>query len=599
MMRDLREKTKIIMIVVALAFVGLMVFEWGMDISGMSVAEQTGEIGRVNGEPISAVSYSSAYQQLYDQARQQMGGEPLSREQVRQIEDRAFNEAVNEILMQQELRRRGIGVSDREVIQAAQWLPHPELMQNELFMTNGEFDINKYQQFLTGPTANEDLLLQLEQYYRSSIPRSKLLRQLTAGVYIGDAELWQVWRDQNETATVEYVQLSPSILVPGNVEVSEREVRTYYDQNREQFQRPPTARVTLAHIPKTTAAPDTVAALEEALALREEILAGADFSEVAARASDDQASVASGGDLGTFARGDMVAPFDSAVFSLPVGELSEPIATPFGFHLIEVLERTEEEARARHILLSYEASEDALDALYARADSLEMLAERTDVARAARIVGGSVQEGVLISSDQSYVAGVGSVLEAVEWVETEQLAPDPFDVSPVFETAEAFYLVELEAYRPAGQTPLSEATAEIERQLILRKKSEEARRIGQQMVTEIRGGTSLTDAARERGLAVDTAGPFSRIGFNPAFGQANAVTGAAFGVPIGEVSDVLETPGGLFIIHPLERTEADLADFEEQKDSLRDFILYQLQQEALARWMEELRREADIVDRRT
>jgi hypothetical protein len=67
MMQDLREKTKIIMIVVALAFVGLMVFEWGMDISGQSAAVQTGELGRVNGEPISYQAYTVAYQELYQQ----------------------------------------------------------------------------------------------------------------------------------------------------------------------------------------------------------------------------------------------------------------------------------------------------------------------------------------------------------------------------------------------------------------------------------------------------------------------------------------------------------------------------------------------------
>src|SRR5690606_16808107 len=145
-----------------------------------------------------------------------MGGGQLTREQIRQIEDAAFEQVVNEILLAQEIRRRGLDASDSEVIQAAQWMPHPELMQNELFQTNGQFDISKYQQFLSGPTANEDLLLQLESYYRTAIPRSKLMRQVTAGLYPSDAELWQMWRDQNETATVDYVLLNVATLVPGD-----------------------------------------------------------------------------------------------------------------------------------------------------------------------------------------------------------------------------------------------------------------------------------------------------------------------------------------------------------------------------------------------
>src|SRR5690606_17908225 len=135
MMREMREKTKVVMIIVAVAFVGLMVFEWGMDISGTSVATQTGELGQVNGEPVPYEAYSLAYQQLYEQARAQMGGVQLTREQIREIEDRAFDEVVNDILLRQEMRRKDIRVSDQEIVQAAQWMPHPDLMQNEIFLT--------------------------------------------------------------------------------------------------------------------------------------------------------------------------------------------------------------------------------------------------------------------------------------------------------------------------------------------------------------------------------------------------------------------------------------------------------------------------------
>src|SRR5690606_14840744 len=214
------------------------------------------------------------------------------------------------------------------------WMPHPELMQNELFMTNGQFDISKYQQFLSGPSANEDLLLQLEAYYRSTIPRSKLIRQVTAGLYLSDAELWQIFKDQNETATVEYVPLDIAVLVPGDVEVTEREIQAYYNENPEQFERSATGRFRVAYFPKAASAADTANALAEALAVRYEILAGADFAEVAQRVSDDPGSAAAGGDLGTFGRGQMVPEFEEAAFNLAIGEVSEPVRTSYGYHLI-------------------------------------------------------------------------------------------------------------------------------------------------------------------------------------------------------------------------------------------------------------------------
>jgi parvulin-like peptidyl-prolyl isomerase len=83
---------------------------------------------------------------------------------------------------------------------------------------------------------------------------------------------------------------------------------------------------------------------EEALALAQELRTrivdgGEDWMTIAAEYSDDLSNRDAGGDLGWFGRGAMVAPFEEAAFALPVGEISEPISTTFGYHLIEVLER--------------------------------------------------------------------------------------------------------------------------------------------------------------------------------------------------------------------------------------------------------------------
>ena len=597
MMQDLRENTKIVMIIVALAFVGLMVFEWGMDISGQSAGLQTGELGRVNGQTVSYQAYNNAYQQLYSQAQAQSGGQ-LTPEQTRQLEDAAFNQVVNDILLAQEMERRNIRVTDEEIRQAALWNPHPQLMQNELFLTDGQFDIQKWQQFLSGPSANEQMLLQLEDYYRGVIPREKLLRQVTAGMYISDAELWQLWKDRNETVTADYVALNLSQLVPGDVEVSEAEISEYYEQNQERFRRPATARLNLAVLSKVPTAADSAASLQRAQAVRQELVDGAEFAEVAQRESADPGSRDLGGDLGQFTRGQMTEVFDEAAFSLPVGELSEPILSPFGYHIIRVDEREGDTARARHILIPVQATEAALDQLYTRADSLEDLATQVGVERAARATNAVVRPGILVSADQAMVPGVGSVLEAIEWAEEEASLDDGETVSPLFETPQAFYLAERESFTPAGMMSLQEASPEIRRLLILEKKKAQAREIGQQMVAEVRGGKTLEQAATERGLEVQSVGPVTRLSPNPAFGQATAAVGAAFGTPVGEVSDVVETPAGLFIVRPTARTEVDPAEFEEQKTQLRMVLQLQQGQQEVSRFVQSLREDARILDNR-
>lgn len=75
--------------------------------------------------------------------------------------------------------------------------------------------------------------------------------------------------------------------------------------------------------------------------LKEEIEGGADFAELAKKHSSCPSGKQSGGDLGTFGPGQMVAEFDTVVFSAPIGEVSDPVQTQFGWHLIEVTSRTE------------------------------------------------------------------------------------------------------------------------------------------------------------------------------------------------------------------------------------------------------------------
>jgi len=145
---------------------------------------------------------------------------------------------------------------------------------------------------------------------------------------------------------------------------------------------------------------------------------------------------------------------------------------------------------------------------------------------------------------------------------------------------------------------LAEARPQITSTLILQKKRDLARAEGQKIVAEARRGTPLAQAAAARGLTVATAGPFTRVQGNPALGQATPPVGAAFGAPIGQVSDVVEGPGGLFIVRPTARTAADAQQFAQQKEQMRAGLGQQLRQRATARWLDSVRKAADIEDNR-
>lgn len=126
---------------------------------------------------------------------------------------------------------------------------------------------------------------------------------------------------------------------------TDKEITAFYKKNKDKFKTPETARA--RHILVKTESSDTVKIKAEKKAkaegLRKELLAGANFVELAAKNSDCPSSK-NGGDLGVFARGQMVKPFDEVAFSLKINEISPVVETEFGYHIIQVTERSASKA---------------------------------------------------------------------------------------------------------------------------------------------------------------------------------------------------------------------------------------------------------------
>ena len=131
-----------------------------------------------------------------------------------------------------------------------------------------------------------------------------------------------------------------------SVKFTDLDLRSYYNSHKEEFEEAQGSHILIrfkgSRVPLKPNEKDLTdeEALAKAKALRAKIMAGADFATVAKAESDDTGSAVKGGELGSFRHGQMVAEFDKAAFSLPVGQVSEPIKTQFGYHLIKITSRT-------------------------------------------------------------------------------------------------------------------------------------------------------------------------------------------------------------------------------------------------------------------
>ncbi len=143
-----------------------------------------------------------------------------------------------------------------------------------------------------------------------------------------------------------------------SVVVVESEIQAFFEAQKDRLgQRPPSVKFGQVVVIATPSDSSAALARAEAERIRQLAVDGEEFEELARRFSQDPGSKEEGGDLGWFRRGNMVEEFEEAAFNMRVGEVSQPIETDFGFHIIKVERRRSGEVRARHILITAEVSE--------------------------------------------------------------------------------------------------------------------------------------------------------------------------------------------------------------------------------------------------
>lgn len=138
------------------------------------------------------------------------------------------------------------------------------------------------------------------------------------------------------------------------LKLTEKEVGTFFEQFKDSLP-PARTQYELANIYMLRKVSDTEKrlALEKAQLILDSLKNGVPFETLAINNSDDKGSAVNGGDLGTAKKGVFVKPFEEAVFMLEVGEVSEPVETEFGYHIIKSEGKKGDEVKARHILVAF------------------------------------------------------------------------------------------------------------------------------------------------------------------------------------------------------------------------------------------------------
>jgi peptidyl-prolyl cis-trans isomerase D len=596
MMQFFRSAAKPIILVTTIAFFIWLVY----DLSGLGGGGgmlTTTSVGKVNGETVDARTFQQAVQQAMD-SRQRQTGASMSLEEAAQVRDQVWDQFVQDFIFRAEYDRHNIRATDQEVAEAIKSSPLREIAQNPEFQTDGQFDASKYQRWLAS-ASGQATVPYLEQRYRDEIMRSKLIRGVIGDVFLSDAALWERYRDEREMVRVGILIVNPETAISdAEAPVSAAEIEGYYREHRDEFKRSKAAFLSFISLPRAPDASDSAAALTRIRALRDEIVGGAPFADVARRESADTLSGKEGGELGEMNRTGVDSTFGAAAMSLPLKTLSQPVQSAFGWHLIEVDSRSGDTFKARHILVPIEVTGSHRAYLDRVADSMEILAaerlEPTALDTAARALGLPIQQvGPVLQGGTVIAKGTGRIPDVSIWA----FQAKPGEESPVIEAELSYVVFRLDSLQEEGIPELATIRGEVEARARLAKKQVAAEALANRLAAQAAQGARLrTLLATQTGTSYRELGPVARLSTGL---PEPKLIGAAFGAPVGGIAGPVRAADGVYLFEGLERTPADSAQFVANLVQLRAAALQGARQNRVRAYVTALRSSAKIVDRRS
>lgn len=583
-------------------------------------------IAYVNDQPVPTQEFMQVYRETAEALRAQNPNVDSDQLQSPEFKKAVLEQLVSQKLLEAEAEKLGLAVSNSELSYSISQIP-------AFADKDGKFDMNIYQAFLQSrqmsaatfenSMRNSALIQKLQEYitlpvkpseadaralFDSASEKVQIDYYYVPGadfvkkIKISDKEIEDFYKANPDKFTipgrsvVKYIAFTPEELSI-NETVTPEEIAAYYETNKESFQQEEqvNARHILIAVDENASDKEVAAAEKKIKKVLAKAKSGQDFAKLAKKYSEGP-SAPKGGELGWFGHGAMVKPFEDAAFALKKGEVSKPVRTRFGWHLIKIDDvrkaGQKELDQVKDEISGMIAQEKAADSITDKLDNaIDLLASGMKIDK--------VSEELGIAFKKSEQATVQNLSRAFGM--TESAAKTIIDLPK--ETATempiaidgGYILVEKEADIPPSLSPLKDQKQDIESFLSQQRAMQMAKVKAMAIMAQLADSKTAAKTLKSIKKDLKTSEPFGRDGFVPGLGMNPKLAQAAFaGQKDQWLPEAFELPGGFIVARVDDRIPPKEEAWTAQKDMVMNAIFQQRANEVFNAFLTELRSKAKV-----
>ena len=591
LMTQMRRSMPLILWILVIAFVGTIIFSWGM--GGFKERVKPGIVGIINGNEISREFYDRLVNQEIENKKQQTGMIPDPATE-RNIRNQTWDALIEETIVAGEIDKRGITVSDSEIVMMMLNNPFDYIVQSEYFQTDGRFDITKYHAFLQDPRSKEQVIY-WEQSYRQNLSRQKFLNQIISTVEVTSYELMRRFEERNVMGKAKFLKFPVDSFEIDSASITEQMIEDYYFSNMDNYKEPAQRRIVYAQITNLPTDQDSMEIRTLGREIKERLDNQEDFGRLAILYSDHHTS-ADSGKLGWTPKLRLEESAEAAVWAIDVGEYTDAVEGRYGIQIYKVKDRKKIDGELQNdlsiIQLKFVPSSDTKDMIVNK-----MLNFAEDIVENDFLLTAQSYDLEVDSSGffgwNPFIPGLGKMKSAVDFSFNNPVG----STSELYPLRNGWLVLKVIGAVAENYSPLEEVRDDIYEELAKNKKLELATASCQSFLDALVDKSDWVKEAEEKGLEIfETENEFRLDDYIPDVGREPVFNSLLFRSKVGELNGPIVGKEACFAVELTEILPFDSTAFNAGLKDYMPSMLQGKQESVYKEWLESVKKKAKIED---